>query len=78
MATDIMEAADLTVPAADRDDGFAEQVETVIVARVRHVVAVTYQLPAGAEDRALLEFEEVGVAIDPRWQTDRGVVGLRG
>ncbi len=42
---------------------------------LRHVVDVADDLPALAEDGLLLELEELRVAVDPRRQADRVVVG---
>src|SRR4030095_16940370 len=52
MTADVVEAAQLAVLAAHGDDGLAEQVEAVVGANLRNVVAVADQLPAGPEDRA--------------------------
>jgi hypothetical protein len=69
MPADVVEAAQLTILAADRNDRLVEQIEAVIVADLGNVVAVADQLPAGAEDRALLQLEEIRVVVDPPGQT---------
>ena len=70
MPADVVKAAQLTVLASDRNDRFVEQVEAVIIADLGNVVAVADQLPAGAEDRALLQLEEIGVVVDPPGQAE--------
>jgi hypothetical protein len=71
---DVIETAQLAILAAHGDDGLAEQVEAVVIADLRNVVAVADQLPAGAKDRALLQLEEIGVVVDPARQTEVSLV----
>src|SRR5215207_7188208 len=75
MAADVVKAAQLTVLTADRDDRFVEQIEAVVVAALGNIVAVADQLPAGAEDRALLQLEKIAVVVDPPGQAE--VVPIR-
>src|SRR6185436_15795578 len=70
MTANVIEAAQLAVLAAHGDDGLAKQVEAVVVANLRNVVAIANQLPAGAKDRALLQLEELGVVVDPTRQSE--------
>src|SRR5918994_7443146 len=76
MPADVMKAAQLAVLASDGNDRFVEQIEAVIVADLRNVVAMADQLPAGAEDRALLQLEEIAVVVDPPGQAEVVFLGL--
>ena len=74
MPADVVEAADLAVIAADRDDTLAEEVKRVEIAALRNVVDVADELPAGAEYPLPLEGEELRITIDPGRQTQRLLV----
>src|SRR5262245_2293570 len=65
MPTDVVETADRTVCATHDYDGLAEKIEAVVVACRRDVVHVADELPARAENRTLLQREEVRIVIDP-------------
>src|SRR6185437_9418826 len=66
----VMEAADLAVFTANRDDALAQEVERMEVAAARHVVDVADDLPALAEDELPLQLEELRVAVYPARQAD--------
>ena len=59
-----------TCPSSPRtaNDRFAQEIEGVVVARLRHIVDVADELPARAKDGSFLQLEEIGVGIDPRRQ----------
>src|SRR5688500_4315177 len=62
---DIVEGPRLTVVAADKDDAGPEIVELLPLAGLGDVARVAQDLRAGAEERALLRLEEIGIAIGP-------------
>src|SRR6185437_7403917 len=66
----VMEAADLAVFTANRDDALAQEVERMEVAAARHVVDVADDLPALAEDELPLQLEKLRVAVYPARQAD--------
>jgi hypothetical protein len=69
VAANIVEGADRSVVAANGDDVFAKQFQTVPVASARNIADMAYDLPAGADHCVHFLGEETAVMIDPAGQT---------
>src|SRR6202022_2927023 len=64
------------VLAAHGHQGLAQEVQRVIVARIRDVTQMTYDLPGRGENALLFGFEEIRVAVYPARKTE-AVLGRR-
>src|SRR5262249_27738849 len=68
VAADVVEAPDLAVVAAQGQHPLAEEVEGLVVARLRDIVQVAHHLPRGAEHRLPFALEEALVGVEPGGQ----------
>ena len=75
MSASVVKASDLAVFATHGNDRLAHELKGMIVARVRNVVLMANELPRLAENRLLLELEELGVVVDPGRETEAVFVG---
>jgi hypothetical protein len=60
-----VEASEVAVLAADRDDAITQHVERDIVAGLRRVVDVAHDVPGLAKDLLALQREEAWVGVEP-------------
>src|ERR1700722_8624542 len=51
--------------AAQRDQGFTEEIERVVIAGIRYVIEVANHLPGSRKYALLLGFQEIRIPIDP-------------
>ncbi len=65
---------------AHRDQGLAQEIQSVVIAGIRYVVEMAYHLPRGGEYPLLLGRQEIRVAIYPSGETEPFQAGgdLRG
>src|SRR5258707_15131176 len=70
MPADIEEGLHAEITAAHRDDGLSEKIQRVIVAGIRDVVEVAYDLPRRGEHLLLFSAQEIRVPVYPSGQTE--------
>jgi hypothetical protein len=78
MPADIVKGAHRAIITAHDNDRLTQKIEAVIVPGAGHIAHMADDLPAVAENRFLLELEEVAIMIDPTRQTEGRRVGLSG
>ena len=66
----IMKSPDHAIVAADGKQHLADEVETLVIARVRNLGDVTDDLPGGTEHAFALEREEFRVRVRPCRQAE--------
>ena len=76
MPADVVKRAHVSIVRAHDDRGLAKEFEGMEIAGRRDIVDVAHELPGGAENRALLELEEVRIVVDPRRQAQPLLVGI--
>ena len=65
MAADIVEGTQDAIATANHEDPLAHEIARQIVAGFGNVAHVAHQEPLAAKDGLFLEFEELGVVVDP-------------
>src|ERR1700679_1487042 len=70
MAADVEKSLDAVIAAAHRDNGFAEEVQRVVVPRRRNVAEVADDLPRRRKNLLFFRVQKLGVPIYPSGQTE--------
>src|SRR5258708_30830639 len=70
MAADVEERLDAAAAPANCDNGLAEELQRMVIARVRNVVEMANDLPRCGEHLLLFGAQKIGVPIYPSRQTE--------
>ena len=70
MTTHIEKGLHAAVLAAHRNQGFAQEIQRVVIAGIGYVVEVAHRLPRRGKYPLLLSFQKIRIPIDPTRETE--------